>query len=311
MRKGRYDKEFFSKQVADSLSIAEVASKIGILAKGSNYKTIHKYIKLYELDTSHFNEQGWRKNNAYSEKTARIPLEELLKENTNFKSDTLKRRLVKEGIKEWKCEKCGITNWMGEDLTLELHHINGNHFDNRLENLQMLCPNCHSQTSTHKRKKKKKFTEHIPTYFENREAGYKKICPICKKEFIADRDKRVFCSRVCYNKSLLNEQERTITKETLQTQIQICSNMSELANHFGVSRPTIRKYLERFNLLDNIKTKYDFHSKPINQYTIDGEFIQKWASTTDVKQTLGICHVGKVANFQRKSAGGYIWRWVE
>lgn len=311
MRNGRYDKDFFSKQVADSLSIAEVASKIGILAKGSNYKTIHKYIKLYELDTSHFNEQGWRKNNAYSEKTARIPLEELLKENTNFKSDTLKRRLVKEGIKEWKCEKCGITNWMGEDLTLELHHINGNHFDNRLENLQMLCPNCHSQTSTHKRKKKEKYTEHIPTYFEHREAGYKKICPICKKEFIADRDKRVFCSRVCYNKSLLNEQEQTITKETLQTQIQICSNMSELANHFGVSRPTIRKYLERFNLLDNIKTKYDFHSKPINQYTIDGEFIQKWASTTDVKQTLGICHVGKVANFQRKSAGGYIWRWVE
>lgn len=150
MRNGRYDKDFFSKQVADSLSIAEVASKIGILAKGSNYKTIHKYIKLYELDTSHFNEQGWRKNNTYSEKTARIPLEELLKENTNFKSDTLKRRLVKEGIKEWKCEKCGITNWMGEDLTLELHHINGNHFDNRLENLQMLCPNCHALTETYK-----------------------------------------------------------------------------------------------------------------------------------------------------------------
>ena len=91
----------------------------------------------------------------------------------------------------------------------------------------------------------------------------------------------------------------------------ICSNMSELAKYFGVSRPTIRKYLEQFDLLEEMKSKYDFHTKPINQYTIDGEFIQKWASTTDVRETLGISDVGKVANFQRKSAGGYIWRWAE
>lgn len=311
MKKGRYDKEFFSKQVAESMSIADVATKIGVIAKGSNYKTIQKYIKLYELDTSHFNGQGWRKDLSYSEKTARIPLEEILKENTNFKSDTLKRRLVKEGIKEWKCEKCGITDWMGKDITLELHHINGNHFDNRLENLQMLCPNCHSQTPTHKRQNKTKYTEHISTFFENNEVGYKKICPICGKEFIADRKKRLFCSRECYHKSLLNEQEKTITQESLREQIDIYSNISELAKHFGVSRPTIKKYLEQFDLLEEMKSKYDFHTKPINQYTIDGEFIQKWASTTDVRETLGISDVGKVANFQRKSAGGYIWRWAE
>lgn len=311
MKKGKYDKEFFSKQVADSVSFADVATKIGVVAKGSNYKTIQKYIKLYGLDTSHFLGQGWRKDLGYSEKSARIPLNDILKENTNFRSDTLKRRLVKEGIKEWKCEKCGITDWMGEDITLELHHINGNHFDNRLENLQMLCPNCHSQTPTHKKNNKQKYTEHIPTYFENTEKGYKKICPICGKEFVADRERRQFCSRECYNKSLLNKQEQKISKDSLQKQMIICSNMSELAKYFEVSRPTIRKYLEQFDLLNEIKSKYDFHTKPINQYTIDGEFIQKWASTTDVRETLGISDVGRVANFQRKSAGGYIWRWAE
>lgn len=72
-------------------------------------------------------------------------LENILKENTNFKSDTLKYRLVKEGLKQWKCEKCGNEGvWEGKELVLELHHINGNHYDNRLENLQILCPNCHS-----------------------------------------------------------------------------------------------------------------------------------------------------------------------
>ena len=98
MKRGRYEKEFFAKQVADSLSFADVATKIGVVPKGSNYKTIQKYIKLYELDTTHFLGQGWRKDLKHTEKIARIPLEDLLKENTNFKSDTLKRRLVKEGM---------------------------------------------------------------------------------------------------------------------------------------------------------------------------------------------------------------------
>lgn len=311
MKRGRYEKEFFAKQVADSLSFADVATKIGVVPKGSNYKTIQKYIKLYELDTTHFLGQGWRKDLKHTEKIARIPLEDLLKENTNFKSDSLKRRLVKEGIKEWKCEKCGITHWMGEEITLELHHINGNHFDNRLENLQILCPNCHSQTPTHNGKDRKKYQGHIKKHFEDTEKGYKKICPICGKEFVADRNERQFCSRECYNKSLLTEQERTITKDSLQEQIEKCSNISELSKHFGVSRPTIRKYLEQFDLLDIMKSKYDFHTKPINQYTIDGVFIKKWASITDVRETLGIQDVGRVANFQRKSAGGYIWRWAE
>jgi 5-methylcytosine-specific restriction endonuclease McrA len=58
----------------------------------------------------------------------------------------LKGRLLGAGLKEGRCELCGINEWRGEPLSLALHHVNGDGQDNRLENLQLLCPNCHSQT---------------------------------------------------------------------------------------------------------------------------------------------------------------------
>jgi 5-methylcytosine-specific restriction endonuclease McrA len=60
----------------------------------------------------------------------------------------LKRRLLAAGIKDERCEQCGLSDWQGQTLALHLHHINGDGSDNRLENLAMLCPNCHSQTET-------------------------------------------------------------------------------------------------------------------------------------------------------------------
>ena len=60
----------------------------------------------------------------------------------------VKIRLLKEGLKANRCEHCGISQWRGEVLALALHHINGDRLDNRLENLELLCPNCHSQTDT-------------------------------------------------------------------------------------------------------------------------------------------------------------------
>ena len=58
----------------------------------------------------------------------------------------LKQRLIAEGRKENRCERCGISEWLGDGLNMEIHHVNGNGKDNREENLRMLCPNCHAQT---------------------------------------------------------------------------------------------------------------------------------------------------------------------
>ena len=61
----------------------------------------------------------------------------------------LKARLIQEGLKENRCESCGITEWLGKSLGMQLHHLNGDGSDNRIENLQLLCGNCHSQTDTY------------------------------------------------------------------------------------------------------------------------------------------------------------------
>jgi ssDNA-binding Zn-finger/Zn-ribbon topoisomerase 1 len=68
-------------------------------------------------------------------------------------------RLVKEGIKEYKCEGCGINAWNEKRIGLELNHIDGNNSNHRLENLEILCPNCHSQTDTFKSRNIKKKKE--------------------------------------------------------------------------------------------------------------------------------------------------------
>jgi hypothetical protein len=58
----------------------------------------------------------------------------------------LKRRLLGTGVKTVRCEASGLTHCCGRPLSLALHHVNGNPKDNRLENLRLLCPSCHSQT---------------------------------------------------------------------------------------------------------------------------------------------------------------------
>ena len=60
--------------------------------------------------------------------------------------------MIKEGYKERKCECCGNSEWLNRPIVLELHHIDGNHSNNALENLQLLCPNCHAITDNFKSK---------------------------------------------------------------------------------------------------------------------------------------------------------------
>ena len=74
-----------------------------------------------------------------------------------YSTSHLHDRLLKEGLKERRCECCGNTEWMGHPIVLELHHIDGDHNNNKLENLQMLCPNCHSITDNFKSKKMKHY----------------------------------------------------------------------------------------------------------------------------------------------------------
>ena len=74
------------------------------------------------------------------------PIETYLVRGRAVNRTHLKGRLLGEGLKEHRCENCGISDWLGEPLSMALHHVNGDGRDNRLENLMLLCPNCHAQT---------------------------------------------------------------------------------------------------------------------------------------------------------------------
>lgn len=72
----------------------------------------------------------------------------VLTPNSTYQSDRTRKRLVEAGLKEERCEGCGLAEWLNGPIPLHLDHINGVHNDNRLENLRILCPNCHSLTPT-------------------------------------------------------------------------------------------------------------------------------------------------------------------
>lgn len=147
-----YREEDLREAVKTSTSIRQVLDKLNIVPAGGNYQTTNRRIQKLNIDTSHFTGQAWNKGKIIGPKR---PIEEYLKENTVVQSFKLKNRLIAEGIKQHKCECCGITEWNKKPAPLELDHINGNHHDNRLENLRILCPNCHAQTDTYRGKNKK------------------------------------------------------------------------------------------------------------------------------------------------------------
>jgi hypothetical protein len=137
--------EEFRELISDSLSRKDFFRKINMMAGGASFSILNRRISSSGVDISHFRSpQSFRKN------TRRFSNEAILVENSTYASTVdLKKRLVKDGLINYVCARCGnngIHNNM--KLSLQLDHINGRRNDNRIENLRLLCPNCHSQTDT-------------------------------------------------------------------------------------------------------------------------------------------------------------------
>lgn len=133
----KYSRELLTPLVANSTSYRQVLQKLN-LSGGGVQSTIKTAIKFYNIDTSHFTGQSWSKGKSFTDSPVR--------------KSSWKNKLILE--RGHKCERCKRVKWAsGNPIPLELEHIDGDNQNNVRENLKLLCPNCHSQTKTWKRRK--------------------------------------------------------------------------------------------------------------------------------------------------------------
>jgi len=155
MKQRRWTEDDLKIAVKKSRSIRQVLNCLGLREAGGNYSQIKKFIKLYNIDVAHLKGRGWNKGLRGIGKP-KIPIEQITVSDSSFQSYKLKNRLLSAGLKQPRCEECGWARKTKDGrLPLEIDHINGDSRDNRLKNLRILCPNCHSLKPTHRGRNRK------------------------------------------------------------------------------------------------------------------------------------------------------------
>lgn len=156
MKTKRWNEEKLRKAVIESTSIRQVIKKLGLVEAGGNYEQVKNWIKKLNLSTVHLKGRAWNKG-LHGIGKPLISLERILVKDNTYQSYKLKKRLFEDGRLKPRCELCGwAKRSIDGRIPLELDHINGDRHDNRIENLRVLCPNCHSLQPTHRGRNKNK-----------------------------------------------------------------------------------------------------------------------------------------------------------
>lgn len=230
--------------VKESFSIIQVFKKINWPThQGYYYKEFHKKRVELGLDISHFDPFG--KTRAVNKPSHETFLSYLI-EGSTYSRSSLKKRLIKDGLLEQKCLLCDMSNWMGKSISLHLDHINGICDDNRLENLRLLCPNCHSQTPTYAGRNIKTWAALKECVHDNQErfktekAGFVTRCPGCEGFKLA-------ASIRCNSCAKLVPRVRKIEWPAPEDILKMLASSSylDVGKKLGVSDQAVRKHLTR------------------------------------------------------------------
>lgn len=283
MSKQKWKNEDFILAVKESYSYAEIMRKLGLQPAGGNYDKIKRTIKQLNLDTTHMTGQGWNNGINYKHPKPPMPIEKILVENSSYvSSNSLRKRLLKEKIKEPKCECCGATEWLGKPIALELHHVNGIKDDLRIENLQILCPNCHAFTDNYRGKNQgksaqketsdveplklketltgnadgnlepsliKKCKKGAETRREESKSLVKHYCAYCGKELPKEKCKQKYCSQKCAHAVTSKRPNVTDLLEAFKTY----KSYVQVGKHFNVSDNAVRNWVQLYKIKDMIK----------------------------------------------------------
>lgn len=214
--------EFLEKIVKEETSLSNVLMRFGFPKNSTNSKKLESILKNRNIDITHF--RSIKKRKKYSK-------EDIFCINSNYKG-SLKYNILKLKLKENKCQSCKLEpRWNNAYLSLQIDHINGISNDNRIENLRILCPNCHSQTETfgsknHKIKGRKQYH-----------------CRSCKKHVSQGKD---ICKE-CHVDFLLENSKFKISTSDLKEIIQI-ETLTDIAKRFGVTANTVKKRCKKLGI---------------------------------------------------------------
>ena len=312
-----FTKEDIEKIVKESGSYKEVLRKLGYTASGNNHLTLKNRLDRYGIGTEHFytgNKPTFRTH------------QNVFCENSTASQATL-RRWYKNLGKPYICECCGISEWLGKPLVLQVDHKNGNNHDNRVENLRWICPNCHSQTSTFCGKQIKKNHATSNGITNEKHISY---CIDCGKEISNDSTRCLACAS-----KRRRVVDRPSADELKNILLENNGNFLSVGRVFGVSGNAVVKWCKQYEMPFHTSDYTEKKIKDIHRNTgvaksvvrVDrntGEPLQVYKSINDASRWLyennytgsndinGIsAHICVVCSGKRKSAYEFMWRFSD
>jgi hypothetical protein len=230
----RYTQEAAREAIAASKSYSEALRRLGMRAAGGNHATLRKYVeRIWQIPTDHFDRHASQRIQL-ANRPAR-PLEEYLTEHSSYSRGSLKRRLFAEGLKKRRCELCGVGDrWQGRPMALVLDHVNGVADDNRLENLQIVCPNCAATLETHCGRNKPR------------------QCRWCATVFRPSSKDQQYCTQHCWTTSAAARADRPNWRKVPRPSYeQLVADLREMSwvavgAKYGVSDNAVRKWMRRY-----------------------------------------------------------------
>jgi hypothetical protein len=226
-----FTEEQLREAIAQSISYSDALRRLGMRTAGGNHRTLQKYVRLWSISVEHFDPDAAR---VRALGRGPVPLEDVLVEHSTFTRGHLKQRLFAAGLKDRRCELCGQGEiWRGRTMSLILDHVNGVADDNRIENLQIVCPNCAATLDTHCGK-------------ANRRTPRTVRCPDCGVEFNPKSRRQRYCSRECGQRR--RDQPRRARKVERPPYEQLvrevgATSWSAVGRKYGVSDNAVRKWV--------------------------------------------------------------------
>lgn len=321
-----YSKDELEQIVKTSFSYAEVLSKLGYgTSQGGNHKTLKKRIQYYNISTQHFHITASKRDWSDTE---------IFCEDSKASQSKLRRTFKARNFIEYECAICGLAPfWNGKSLVLTLDHKNGKNKDNRIENLQWVCPNCDRQSNTYCAKSKKQHEKGVILHSGNYDRAYANSVP---KEIIEEAFREVSNEEAF--KAVKQATKTTIAipeRQELKAQLWTLKNYTQVANFYNVTSTHIRRWCRKYSLPATIniikhtseagwqsenwndlyKPKViNYESKACNMIDKDtGDVLKTFKSRSEAARYLGldtkhaVVHIGRTCNGERASAYGYKW----